>query len=215
MRYSILAMVALASLVAACGSEPSNETQAASKSEFQGFIVPGTAVDARNTGFTACSSDYYRATCRKEKATLFGLTAPAVVTMDLKDGKMPEDLSQLTYTSIGFDVPPLETTYPCDDYDDPLACVKPSPLADLQKRLIADGWKMKEWKSYRHFYHLSYAVELQLKGAGGFQDNGLTINAMPIEEVEDNIARIDAELAKHRDQASAAANFERAMANGN
>lgn len=213
MHFGLVALFSLA--VIGITAPPEDQTAQVAGPEvqaFQGFIVPGTAVDARKAGFTNCTSDYYWATCRKEDASLFNLKAPAVISMKLEGGKFPEDLTQLNYDSVAFVVPGFKITYPCKNYHDPLACVAPGALADFQKKLVGDGWKMREWRDYRYFYHPEYEIEISIAEAFRPGSHGLSIRHMPIKEVHGNLARIANEKAMREERTAAAAKFEREMA---
>lgn len=217
--FGLLLVAALSS----CGSpDPQSEADAmpsqsatpakAAAQSLPGFRVPGSALDAKAMGFTDCSSDYYAATCKKAEAELFDFKSPATIRMDLEEGKMPNDLSQLHYTAIDFEVDQLTSTYPCKQ-EGPLACAV-GPLGELGNRLLSSGWKVKEWKSYLYFVHPSYNAKITIKSVGGITDAGLSISGISREEVAETIAQIDEKAKSLEAQSKAAQDFNEKMREG-
>lgn len=183
--------------------------------QFEGFIIPGTAADAKAMGFTKCTADYYAATCRKEDATLLNLRFPAVIQIDLKDGKMPSDLRELKYDEIEFEAPAPSHSYPCDlDTDaDPIACYKPDETVKFERELLANGWKTRERRSIRNFYHPRKNIEITVyEAAATGHPNGVSIRRITRSEAIDALAQIEEREDEIRTRKSGQDNFEKAMA---
>lgn len=216
--------LASATIITACGStndrgaEEGRSTaanSAAAAKRFEGYVLPGTAVDAKAMGFTECKVDYYAATCRKPEAVLLGLKAPAIIRFDLKDGKMPDDPARLEYDEIEFEVPKASLKYPCegDERQNPLLCFEPGQAVDLGRRLLSAGWKTHEWKRSHTFVNPAYEVGISMTEESSIASGtGIALRYMSKADVSDAVKQILDEEDAVRSRENAASSFEQQMA---
>ena len=193
----------------------SAERNADGAKRFEGYVLPGTAVDAKAMGFTDCKVDYYAAVCRKPEAVLVGLKAPAIIRFELKDGKMPNDPAQLKYDEIEFEVPKAALKYPCegDERKDPLLCFEPGQAVDLGRRLLAAGWKTHEWKRSHSFVNPAYEAGITMTEESSIASaNGISLRYMSKADVSDAVKQIVDEEGALRSRENAASGFEQQMA---
>lgn len=185
------------------------------RARFEIFSPTGNALDAKAAGFRECSSDYYAATCRNPSATLMGIPAPAVVRMDIENGKMPRDLSKLRYGEIEFSLPVIRQRYPCpaDTDRDVYACDEKGPTLDLQRKLVGAGWQMHEWRGTRTYYHPGFTVSVVVMDSRvPGQENGVELQETDAESVQSMLQKIKDDRADKMDQKSAVSAFEQKMA---
>lgn len=210
--------VALIAVLASCGTPAGDDVaqnEAQPSKRFEGFLLKGNATEAKAMGFVKCDVDYYAATCRKLDAKLFGLTAPAVIRMELTDGKVPSDLAQLTYDGIEFDAPKLASTYPCDanPSDDPLGCLTPGPSTNFARKLVQDGWKVRAWKRNVYFTHPAHEAQITMAEETSLGSaNGVSIAYMDRASVDEELSRIAKDQQARQSQATAANDLKNAMA---
>lgn len=189
--------------------------QAVPEGKFDGYSPAGSALEAKAAGFRECSSNYYEATCWNRGAKLLGIPAPAVVRMKLDNGKMPSDLSQLRYDEIEFALPLVGRQYPCtaDTEQDPYACDEKGLTLDLQRKLVAAGWQMHEWRGTRSFYHpASTVVVVVMDTHIPGQENGVELQASDADSVRSVLKKISDAREKKQQQKASASEFERKMA---
>lgn len=87
MPKSFFAALLVAIAVTGCSEDAPPPNPAIAPYVIEGMSVPGRLEDAKKSGFTNCSVDYYRYTCTREgKAKIFGVTPVSVsISMDGRD----------------------------------------------------------------------------------------------------------------------------------
>lgn len=153
--------------------------------EFEGFTLPGRMHDAKSTGFTDCSADYYGYTCKRAAPTaLLGVSAQsAELIMNGRDYfstqyLVPEGQSgdvraipaeKLTYGEVALKYAQPDFDWDCVDkhtkssgvYSQPLSCVtNKNTIAHLAQALTDAGWVMSRSKGGDYYVHPRAKVEV-------------------------------------------------------
>lgn len=168
---SALGAIALCSL-AACGAKEADLRLPAE--EFAGVRLSGSAADAKALGYRACEaagSDYYLCSS-PDPSPLFGVKAQSV-SVSIQNGP-PQTFNGV---SLKFEAITYDRTCELVDPADPNACaIDPKlPLAQFERRLIADGWRAsRKDRSEREYFKAGELVSISVSpGSGGVHLRGV------------------------------------------
>lgn len=225
MKRTILLVLCLTG----CGpAEPVTPPKPATpeKVTFDGVTFPGGPAEAKASGLTHCDGSMSGFTCEKTShATLLGVPAlratawlkppePFQVTAQNPDPPKPTP-DDLRYDDVSFYFEETRYKYPCDagSRDDPTACVeKPERgIPAVERKLIDDGWKFSEWRSYRTYVKPSVPVEITVGGIGGDQ-HSIRLRRMDLADVAEKHKGILAQEAERNQQDSQEKAFIERMA---
>ncbi|MDO8411008.1 MAG: hypothetical protein Q7S93_13220 [Phenylobacterium sp.] len=196
MKRTVLLVLCLAG----CGSpEPAAPPKPAppEKVTFDGVTFPGGPADAKASGLIHCDGSMSGFTCEKtSQAALLGVPALKaaawlkpperfqVTAQNLDPPKPTPD--DLRYDDVSFYFEETRHKYPCeaDTPGDPTACVENPErgIPAVERKLIDDGWKFSEWRSYRTYVKLGIPMEITVGGIGGDRDS-ISLRRMELAEV--------------------------------
>lgn len=207
--------VIVALWVAGCGSpEPSVPPRPATpeKVTFDGVTLPGGPADAKASGLTHCDGGISGFTCEKtSQAALLGVPALKAtawlkpperyqVTAQNLDPPKPTP-NDLQYDDVRFYFEETRYKYPCEvsTRDDPTACVEnlERGVPAVERKLIDDGWKFSEWRSYRTYVKPGILVVITVGGIGGDRDS-ISLRRMELAEVAEKHHGILAQEAERK-----------------
>jgi hypothetical protein len=137
--------------------------------EFQGILLRGTAAEAKAAGYRKCESaggtSFY---CSRDLPTsLFGVQASnAVVTLSVVNPTGDEADKSLEFWDVRLSFEPVALRRGCEltDPADPNACAtdRSAPLAELERRLLADGWSVSRKIDERQYVKAGTLVTIDV-----------------------------------------------------
>lgn len=191
------------------GSEPFPEKGRVLSKTFMGFALPGRMNDAKSTGFTDCSADYYGYKCKRTTLTqMFGLKAQsAELLLDGRDYFSDAFLTplgrsgdvrqfaeaELAYGEVVLTFERDEYDLKCVErhraktgaYDRPASCItNANTIGQLNQALLDAGWVMTPTKGgYLNYVHPTELVEITTK------HQSAAVHRISAEIVKDLVAR--------------------------
>lgn len=161
----------------------SSITPALKKAAFESFIFPGTATDAKRTGFTDCKAEYSYYECQQSSPKpILGIIPSSIrVYLNGNNNFDVEDFSEnhgdirelpmekLSYSSIKVSFPKDIYDEKCiykkrkEMYEQPAECIVKKGAIALGEKLKRDGWIERSWKSYRYYIKENTPVKISIQ----------------------------------------------------
>lgn len=194
-----------------------------------GFAIPGRLIDAKKTGFTECTADYYSYTCsRPIKTEAFGITPKkayvvlngadnflhGVPTGGTGDVRMISP-NELSYREVILEFLPDEESLKCGSKSHEAGsidgCIGNNSVQGFMSNLRKTGWIETQWRSYVTFIHPGIPLEISVKPF----DGQVVIRPEQSEIIQERIAKVnrdrrDESLAKTKSDS-----LKREMRSGN
>jgi hypothetical protein len=194
-----------------------------------GFAVPGRLIDAKKTGFTECTADYYSYTCsRPIKAEAFGITpkkayvvlngadnflhgVPTGFNGDVRDIS-PNDLS---YREVILEFLPEDKNIKCDSKSHGVGpvdgCTGSNSVQGFMSNLRKAGWIETQWRSYVNFVRPGIPLEISVKPF----DGQAVIRPEQSEIIQERIAKVNRDRRDESLAKTKSGSLMREMRSGN
>jgi len=164
------------------------------------FQIEGDIGSAKKAGFTECTVKSTAVECVNSGASLLGIPVPAMVRAD-RDPNTSIAVDKARYSGVFYRFDPPHRLACEIRQAETTACDSPSPTRDLQRKLLAQGWKMRWWRGVRTYYHAGMTDTVVVAPANGSNDQfAVRVESMPLSDVTDwleEIAKLEKLEAKY------------------